>query len=429
MKKTKSQLTALLLSLALILTLLSGCGGNVQSSASAGAAGSASAAASPADSSESGSAVAPASVSKTESAAAEMQKGTIPKVIFDTDMAYLNDDAIAMFLLTQTDGAGLLELLGVTTVGGNVFVPEATTAALRQLELIGREDIPVCQGTDEPLDGFRDIREESRLYGVPPYCGAYWDFGTDDFADLSQRSADYLHLREEPLYGYADTRAQEESAWDFMIRQIHAHPGEVTLMTVGAATNVAKALEQDPTIVNDAAGIIYMGGDIDRPGNTTPAAEMNWFYDPEAIRQCLAADWKSQLIVPDDLAQQVHLSQTIYDRLAAAEQNPVTELILNNQRTFEEEGSDVVWDVVVPAVFLKPELMTDVQERYITVDARPGINSGRAVSWTAHSHNNMETGEGFPEGVRRAGIVFSIDEDGFWDYYVDLLSKNVGESR
>lgn len=59
------------------------------------------------------------------------------------------------------------------------------------------------------------------------------------------------------------------------------------------------------------------------------------------------------------------------------------------------------------------------------MDARPGIHSGRAVSWTAHTHNNMETGEGFPEGVRRANIVLSIDEDGFWDYYVELLSKNV----
>ena len=86
-------------------------------------------------------------------------RASIPKVILDTDIAYLNDDAIAMFMLAQADKAGMLEFLGVTTVGGNVFVPEATTAALRQLELIGREDIPVYQGTDVPLDGFRDMRE------------------------------------------------------------------------------------------------------------------------------------------------------------------------------------------------------------------------------------------------------------------------------
>ena len=83
--------------------------------------------------------------------AAVMDGDAVPKVIFDTDIAYVNDDAIALFMLAQADQAGMLKLLGVTTAGGNVFVPEATTAALRQLELIGRADIPVYQGTDEPL--------------------------------------------------------------------------------------------------------------------------------------------------------------------------------------------------------------------------------------------------------------------------------------
>ena len=356
-------------------------------------------------------------------------RASILKVILDTDIAYLNDDAIAMFMLAQADKAGMLEFLGVTTAGGNVFVPEATTAALRQLELIGREDIPVYQGTDVPLDGFRDMQEESRLYGIPYYCGAYWDFGKNDFTDLTERSEDYLHLRQEPLHGYAQTPAQEEAAWDFILRKVHEFPGEVTVMTVGAATNIALALQKDPTLADDAAGIIYMGGDIDCPGDATPAAELNWYYDPEAIRQCLAANWKSQLVVPDDLAHQIHLTPSIYDRLAESEQNEITKLILENQKTFSGEESAYVWDVVVPAVFLKPELMMDVQERYITVDATPGINSGRAVSWPQHWLNNMETGEGFPEGVNRASILFSIDEDAFWDFYVDLLSYEPSENK
>ena len=346
----------------------------------------------------------------------------VRKVIFDTDMAFLNDDAIAMFMLAQADRAGMLKLLGVTTVAGNVFVPEATTAALRQLELIGREDIPVYQGADEPLQGFRDMEEECRLYGMPYFCGAYWDFEKKGFTDLSRRSPDYLHLRQEPTYGYPQTAPEEEAAWDFIIRMVHEYPGEITIMSVGAATNIAIALQKDPSIVDDAAGIMYMGGDIDRPGNATPAAELNWYYDPEAIRQCLAANWKSQMILPDDLAYQVHLTKSVYERLAEREQNAVTRLILDNKRTFDLEGADYVWDVTVPAVFLKPELITDMQERYITVDPTKGINSGRAVSWGRHLKNNFETGEGFPEGVNKAKIVFAIDEDAFWDFYMDILS-------
>ena len=104
-------------------------------------------------------------------AAAEQEP--LRKVIFDTDMVYLSDDAVAMFMLAVADSRKELELLGVTTVGANCYAAEASCAVLRQLELIGRSDIPVYQGTDVPLGGFRDMETEARLYGVPYYCGAY----------------------------------------------------------------------------------------------------------------------------------------------------------------------------------------------------------------------------------------------------------------
>lgn len=344
------------------------------------------------------------------------------RVIFDTDMAYLNDDALAMFMLTQADKAGSLQLLGVTTAGGNVFVPEATTAALRQLELISRTDVKVYQGVDVPLAGFRNMKEEARLYGVPNYCGSYWDFESNTFADIEHRSPDYLHLNKEPIYGYPKTRAEDISAIDFIIEQVKKYPDEVTIMTVGAATNIALALKKYPALAEHAAGIIYMGGEIDSPGQATQAAEFNFYYDPDAIKLCLAADWKKQLVVPDDLAHQIIMTSEFYERLAAKKPNPITKLILSRKRTFTNEGANYVWDVVVPAVYLKPEIITDLQTRYITVDERPGINSGRAVTWSQHQHNDMKTGRGFPEGVNKAQIVMGIDDKAFWNLFVDILS-------
>lgn len=337
-------------------------------------------------------------------------------------MAYLNDDALAMFVICQADKAGMLDLLGVTTVGGNVFVPEATTAALRQLEIIGRQNIPVYQGTDEPLAGFRDMREESRLYGMPNFCGAYWDFSRDDFADLSTRPRDYLRLNTEPPYGYPETRAKELPAWDFIIESVRANLGDVTIMSVGAATNIAHALKKYPALAEEAAGIIYMGGDIDVPGNATAAAEMNWYYDPDAVKLCLAANWKKQTIIPDDLSRSIRLTQAFYDRLAQNNTNAITRLILSGTNTFTVYEAQYVWDALVPVIFLKPEIITDLQERYITVDDRPGINSGRAVSWSQHEHNDMKTGRGFPEGVRKANIVMGIDAPAFWDFYIEVLT-------
>ena len=290
--------------------------------------------------------------------------------------------------------------------------------------MIGRSDIPVYQGTDEPLAGFRNMREEARLYGIPFYCGAYWDFSINDFADLSKRSKDYLHLNEEPFFGYPETRAKDMPAWDFIIESVKANPGEITIMAIEAATNIAHALKKYPSLPEETAGIIYMGGNIDTPGNATPAAEMNWFYDPDAIKICLSAGWKKQIVVPDDLAKSIHITNEFYERLAENNTNAITKLILSGKKTFTAEGSDYVWDVVVPLIFLKPELITDLQERYITVDNTPGINSGRAVTWKQHSYNDMKTGKGFPEGVRKADIVMAINTSEFWDFYISMLQRN-----
>ena len=347
------------------------------------------------------------------------------KVILDTDMAYLNDDAFAMFILAQADKAGMIDFIGITTTGGNVFLPEATTAALRQLELIGRADIPVYQGTDEPLAGFRNMREEAKLYGIPDFCGAYWDFSIDDFADISKRPKNYLNLNQEPLFGYPKTRAKDLPAWDFIIQSVKTNPGEITIMAVGAATNIAYALKKYPALAEEAAGIIYMGGDIDVPGNATPAAEMNWFYDPDAIKLCLSAGWKKQIVVPDDLSRSIHLTKAFYDRIAENDTNAITKLILSNKKTFTASSADYVWDVVVPVIFLKPELITDLQERYITVDNTKGINSGRAVTWKQNLYNDMKTGKGFPEGVMKANIVMAINTSAFWDSYINILTKPI----
>ena len=359
----------------------------------------------------------------TPTKTAEQNVSVSKKVIFDTDMMYANDDAAAMFMLTQADESGELDLLGITTVGGNVFAANATTAVLRQLELIGRSDIPVCMGTDVPLGGFRDMQKEDRLYGTPDYCGAYWDFEKDQYSDPNQRPMDYMKLESEPEYGYPKTRALEQEAWEFMSEQVHKYPGEVTILAVGAATNVATAIQKDPAFVQDAAGIIYMGGDIDVPGNATPAAELNWFYDPRAIKICLAADWKSQIVVPDDLARQIFMEQEIYDRIRELGKHKISELILEKEDVVDPTQPKFVWDVVVPAVILKPEIINDLQTRYLTVDDRPGINSGRAVSWVKNSYNNPETGKGMPEGVRPVQILMSIHEDIFWDFFVEILTR------
>ena len=148
-----------------------------------------------------------------------------------------------------------------------------------------------------------------------------------------QRPTDYLNLPSEPRYGYAETPAQDEHAIDFIIEQVHKYPGEVTIFVIGAGTNMALAVRKDPTIVEDAAGVYYMGGAIDIRGNSNAAAEFNWYYDPEGIKICLNSAWKDQLIVPNDIAEAVFYTKEIYDRIAEKQGNAISTLIVEGQKS------------------------------------------------------------------------------------------------
>lgn len=359
---------------------------------------------------------------------AAVETTTMKRAILDTDMGYLNDDAIVMFMLAQADRMGDCDFLGVTTVGGNSWAAAGATAALRQLELIGREDIPVYQGCDVPLMGFKNKEAESQIWGMPEYAGAYWDWSTSYFCDVEARPTNYRELPSEPKYGYPETDIQDEHAVDFIIEQVHKYPGEVTIFVIGAGTNMALAVRKDPTIVDDAAGVIYMGGAVDIPGNSSSAAEFNWWYDPEGIRVCLETPWKSQVDVPNDVAERVYYTKEIYDRLVEKQGNEISNLIVEGQtKRFEDnpEASSYVWDAITAATWLHPEIATDVQERYLTVDTCYGPNYGRATSWWTSRNRDVETAEGMPYGVQKVDVVFDIDREAFWNFYVDILTAVV----
>ena len=146
----------------------------------------------------------------------------------------------------------------MTIVPGNSWMENGTAAALRQLELIGRTDIPVFMGVREPLMGSRQpwLEAEERLWGRSEYLGAYG----------RPRPESYLALDREPAIGYPTSKPSAEHAVDFIVRAVKAHPNEVTLFVLGPATNIALAIRKNPEIVPLVKRVYYMGGAIDVPG-------------------------------------------------------------------------------------------------------------------------------------------------------------------
>ena len=84
-----------------------------------------------------------------------------------------------------------------------------------------------------------------------------------------------------------------------------------------------------------------------------------------------------------------------------------------------------MWDSIVAAVWLKPEIATRIEERYVDVDTNYGMNYGRAIGWWTSRNRDVETGLGMPYGVQKCRVLFDIDREMFWDFYVDILTAEV----
>lgn len=335
--------------------------------------------------------------------------------IVDADMGVLNDDAVALFMLLNSPN---VTVLGVTIVPGNTWMESGTAFALRQLELIGRQDVPVFMGVREPLMGSRQpwLEAEERLWGKSEYLGAYG----------RPRPESYLALDREPAIGYPTSKPSPEHAVDFIVRSVKTHPNQVTLFVLGPATNLALAIRKNPEIVPLVKAVYYMGGAIDVPGNTTPTAEFNWWFDPEAVRIALRAPFREQVIVPNDIAERVYYTKAEYDRVTAAAETPITKLFkqLHGAR-FEKDpkARSYVWDALTTAIFLQPAVATRFDDRFLDIDVTYGPNYGRSIGYHPSRRRSLDTPADFPAGTQKVKVLMDIDRTAFWNLYVDLMTR------
>jgi inosine-uridine nucleoside N-ribohydrolase len=329
------------------------------------------------------------------------------KVIFDTDFGQLNDDSQALYLLLQ----GGADVLGITTVSGNTWAAEGTAYALKQLELVHKQRIPVYEGASDPLLGSRQDRlpTEGALFGKVSYKGAW----------SRPRPTDYRHLASPPYRGYASTAKASGSAVTFIVDQVKRNPHQVSLFVLGPATNIALAVTEHPEIVPLVKQVIYMGGAYDVPGNQGPSAEFNVWFDPEASRIVLNSAFASQTIVPLDVTDTVLYGRAQYERVVAGPRTPITQEFLDLQgpKFAADPGmTDYIYDALTSAVLLDPSLVTQASTRKVQVDTVYGFDYGRTLGYEPASA---------PVGTRLARVVERIDVNRFFDLYVREMTAPV----
>lgn len=299
------------------------------------------------------------------------------KVILDCDMSFVNDDSFALMFLLQADKLGYIDLLGVTVSGGNKIGAVAVNATLLQLEAVGRTDVPVYVGQDEPLEGFN--AERVSLVDWPGEVYSNFDkyVTPDNYHNLGELYSS--------SWGYSETEAQTLSASEFMVEQTKQYPGEVTILCIGPTTNVALACIKDENFAKNTAGIIYMGGKLEEDSG------FNWWYDADAVKVCLESEFPNQTICTSEISGTMHIPPQFIDELSEYEKSSVATFFVEHKTI--ANSNKKLWDVVIPAILICPEIVSVSEENTVAVSVEDG------------TYGQME----FAEDGTRATIVSEVN--------------------
>jgi purine nucleosidase/pyrimidine-specific ribonucleoside hydrolase len=308
-------------------------------------------------------------------------------LIIDSDPGL--DDALAIGLAVARPE---LDLLAVTTVGGNADVRHCTTNALRLLDLYGAGNVPVGEGSAGAL--FGDVVRATEIHGE---------------AGIGRT-----------VLPEAAARARPEGAVDLIASILRSHPEPVAIAPIGPLTNIALLLRLHPELAERIAHLCIMGGSVGE-GNTTVSAEFNIYADPEAAAivfesgvpiTMMGLDVTHQAVLFPPASKRLRDLGTRSGGVAAE----LADYALEREGQWYGTPRMSVHDAVAVAHLAIPDLV-DVAEYNVRVDTGDGPARGRTVC------------DGLPVRVDRQGgrmnaqVGIRIDRDRFEDLLVDAYSR------
>ncbi len=285
---------------------------------------------------------------------------------------------MAMMVLLQSSQC---KVLGITQVSGNAWEPEEVQHSLRMLELIHRTDVPIVPGAIYPL---LRTQEQTALdiarYGKVEWLGAYGDHAHNT------GSADYHAPEVIPTLteGAPTIKPLAEDAAHFLVRQVRAHPHQVTIYAAGPLTNIALALAIDPHFAELTQGIVIMGGSL-QPGLSDPEFalnphhEFNFWFDPEAAHLTLRAHWPRIDLTDVDISIKAMFTQAMLDQIVKSHEPAAQYLARYSQEKY------YLWDELAAAAWLDPKIITAQRTLYLDVDTSHAATYGDTLAWTEAS--------------------------------------------
>jgi len=318
------------------------------------------------------------------------------KIIFDTDPG--TDDAMALMLALHSPE---LDIRAITVVPGNTTAKQGLENALRMVSLANRCDIPVAAGAQHPL--FQKL-----------ITAEFWH-GKNGLANIELP----------PSKCKVDARFGP----DLIIELVHAAPHEITLVPVGPLTNIALAIQKDPSIVPLVKEVILMGGSI-KGGNVNAAAEANIYNDPEAAQIVFQAGWPVTM-VGLDVGDKTLLGRKHLEQLARTH-GPVNDFIYSIAKFLVElsekfgSGGTPMYDPLAVGVAVDATLVT-APLMHVDVETRGEFTRGETVANRRGEiernvlHGDRYIIEGIDKVQPNARVCIEVQADRFLQLFVSRI--------
>ncbi|MDH5454652.1 MAG: nucleoside hydrolase [Gammaproteobacteria bacterium] len=307
------------------------------------------------------------------------------KVIIDCDPG--QDDAVALFLAMASPAE--LDVLGITTVAGNVPLELTQRNARMMCDIAGRTDLPVYAGCEKPL--VRDAITAEYIHGATGIDGI------DVF---------------EP-----ETPLQAQHAVDFIVETLrNAETASVTLIPTGPMTNIAAAIQRDPAILDAVERIVSMGGAMREGGNRSPSAEFNVLVDPHAadiVYRCgrpvtaMGLDVTHQVLSTRERVMRI---RNVGNAVAVATADMLSFFHRYDTRKYGSEGAPL-HDPCTVAWLLRPDL-------FATKACNLSVETGSALT-LGHTAVDFWHVTDRPHNIDWA---YEVDAEGFYDLLVEKLA-------
>jgi purine nucleosidase len=284
----------------------------------------------------------------------------------DTDTA--SDDAVALVIALRHPD---IDVVGIGVVAGNVPLEMAVQNALYTRALVGRSDVPVHAGEAAPLH--IPLETAQNVHGG--------DGMGDIGLELTGRSPD----------GHDAVGAVLDAS--------RRYDGELTLVTLGPLTNIARAIERDPSLPERVPRTVVMGAVADHVGNVSPVAEFNMWADPHAVEVVLSSGLALEFVGWDISRKHAVVTPELAAELRAVG-NPVAEFCIDIQGIVAEfcatqtklAGFDLP-DPIAMAYAIDPTIATHARRLNLRVETESPLTRGMVVmdvlGFTGHEPNAL----------------------------------------